>query len=90
MNSIIIIISCLIVITLQQQQQCPNGYRPLAVVSNKCIYINTMKANCVDAKNYCQLNGGYLTSISSAFENNEIYGKYTFDAYNLPIFQFYT
>jgi hypothetical protein len=55
--------------------QCPNGYQPSTVVANKCIHIHTEKQNCINATNYCQLNGGYLTSISSAFENNQIYGN---------------
>jgi hypothetical protein len=59
------------------ESQCPNGYRPSAVISNKCYNVHTVKANCFNANDYCQniLNGANLVSIYSAYENNDIYGQ---------------
>jgi hypothetical protein len=82
MNSIIVIISCVIVVTLQQQPQCPIGQ--LSFDQKKCIYTQTpslIDKSYFDALSDCKqkaANVGIsndqasLVSISTAFENANV------------------
>ncbi len=84
MNSIIVIISCLIVVTLQQQQ-CPIGQ--LSFDGKKCIYAqspSSIDKSYFDAESDCKQraeqvgisnNQASLVSISSAFENTNVICK---------------
>jgi len=86
MNSIIIIISCVIVDTLQQQQQCPIGQ--LSFDRKKCIYAQSpslIDKSYFDAESDCKqraANVGIsndrasLVSISNAFENANVLCKW--------------
>jgi hypothetical protein len=85
MNStIIIIISCVIVVTLQQQQ-CPIGQ--LSFDKKKCIYAqipSSIDKSYVDAETDCKQRAeqvgiaddrASLVSVSSAFENGNVLSR---------------
>jgi hypothetical protein len=85
MNSIIIIISCVIVATLQQQQQCPIGQLS-SVDPQKCYFAIKNKIIYFDALNECKKkaenvgitgdgSSASLVSIHSAFENANVLGN---------------
>jgi hypothetical protein len=82
MNSIIVIISCLIVVTLQQQQ-CPIGH--LSFDRTKCIWAQTLSIDKTffDAETGCKTRAenlgiandrAFLVSIPSAFANSDTIG----------------
>lgn len=72
-----IICAATIVVPIVCAQECPNGYRPSTVVANKCFRIYAEMKSFYDAQVYCQnvTLGANMLSISSAFENGDIYGK---------------
>ncbi len=85
MNSIIIIISCVIVVTLQQQQ-CPIGQ--ISFDRKKCIYAqipSLIDKSYFDAESDCKQRAeqvaisndqASLVSISSAFDNANVLCKW--------------
>jgi hypothetical protein len=85
MNSIIVIISCVIVVTLQQQQQCPIGQ--ISFDRKKCIYAeipSSIDKSYVDAESDCKQRAeqvgiaddrAFLVSMSSAFENGNVLSR---------------
>ena len=58
---------------------CPDGWHLSDTVIDKCYLVVTNKTTWFNASDYCRKAAGknaHLTSISSAFENNNINGQY--------------
>ncbi len=86
MNSIIVIILCVIVVTLQQQPQCPIGQ--ISFDEKKCIYAQSpslIDKSYFDAETDCKQRAeqvgisndrASLVSVSTAFENANVLCKW--------------
>uniref|UniRef100_A0A914XII6 C-type lectin domain-containing protein n=1 Tax=Plectus sambesii TaxID=2011161 RepID=A0A914XII6_9BILA len=71
MRCLSIILSFSLVITISLQD-CPAGWKPSEVVSNKCYYVGVTKDTWFGAEGFCKNANGYLTTITSAFENGNV------------------